>query len=145
MRLTKYKKLHRKLAKRYVRSRELTDTKPLQTSGRFHVHEGRVHRGAGFEGSAGETIRDVVSIHPIGAVMRVVTDALIPEDKRKPEVMGKEERLARYRARKLKKQGGVLTRKQEKYLLTHPDNSEYYKLAVRQVKRRIAKKRNSRK
>ena len=133
-----------------MRSRELTDTKPLQTSGRFHVHEGRVHRGAGFEGSAGETIRDVVSMHPIGAVMRVVTDALIPEDKKKPEVMGLEEKVARFRARRLKKQGGVLTRKQERYLLTHPDNSEYYNLAVRQVKRRIAtlktrRKRNSRK
>ena len=145
MRLTKYKRLRRKLAKRHVRSRELTDTKPLQTGGRFHVHEGRVHRGAGFEGSAGETIRDVVSMHPIGAVMRVVTDALIPEDKKKPEIMGNEEKLARFRARRLKKQGGVLTRKQERYLLTHPDDSEYYNLAVRQVKRRIAKKRNSRK
>ena len=135
------------MARRHVRSRELTDTKPLQTGGRFHVHEGRVHKGAGFEGSVGEKIRDVVSMHPIGAVLRVVTDAIIPEDKRKPEIMGDEEKLTRYRAKKLKKQGGVLTRTQERYLLTHPDDSAYYDLAVRQVKKRIAtkKKRNSRK
>jgi len=148
MRLTKYKRLRRKLARRHIRSRELTDTKPLQTGGRFHVHMGRVHRGAGFEGeapTAGEQIRDVVSMTPIGAVVRGITDAIIPVDNRKAKLAYKgEEGLARYRAQMLKKQGGVLTRKQEKYMLEHPDDTKYYNLAINQVKRRIAKKKSRR-
>ena len=147
MRLTKYKRLRRKLARRHIRSRELTDTKPLQTGGRHHVHEGRVHRGAGFEGAAptaGEQIRDVVSMTPMGAVLRGITDLIIPaEDTRKAKLAYKgEEGLATYRAQMLKKQGGVLTRKQEKYMLEHPDESKYYKLAMKQVKRRIARKKS---
>ena len=143
MRLTKYKRHLNRHRNAYNNIKQIT---PLKTGGRIHVHEGRVHKGAGFEGkqaSAGEKIRDIVSMHPIGAVLRVVTDAIIPEDKRKPEIMGVEG----FRARRLKKQGGVLTRKQERYLLTHPDDSAYYDLAVRQVKKRIARKRkrNSRK
>ena len=149
MRLTKYKRLRRKLARRHIRSRELTDTKPLQTGGRFHVHMGRVHRGAGFEGeapTAGEQIRDVVSMTPIGAVLRVVTDAILPaEDTRKAKLeFSEEEGLERYRSQMLKKQGGVLTRKQEKYMLEHPDDTKYYNLAINQVKRRIAKKKSRR-
>ena len=94
MRLTKYKRHLNRHRNVYNNIKQIT---PLKTGGRIHVHEGRVHKGAGFEGkqaSVGETIRDVVSMHPIGAVLRVVTDALIPEDKRKPEIMGDEERLA---------------------------------------------------
>ena len=147
MRLNKYKQLRRKLARRHIRSRELTDTKPLQRGGRLHVHEGRVHRGAGFEGrqpNAGEQIRDVVSMTGIGSVLRVITDAITPEDKRKVLVMSKEEQGEHWKKQKLKKQHGVLTKKQEKYLLLHPDDSKYYKLAIKQVKARIAKKRGKR-
>ena len=149
MRLTKYKRLRRKLARKHIRSRELTDTKPLQTGGRHHVHEGRVHRGAGFEGqtSASEQIRDVVSMTPMGSVLRGITDLIIPagHDRLAKRAYEGEEGLARYRKQQLKKQGGVLTRKQEKYLLLHPDDTKYYSLAINQVKRRIAKKKMSRK
>ena len=62
MKLTKYKRNQRKLAKRHVRSRELTDTKPLKRGGRFHVHNGRVHKGAGFEGQLFGSITDVMGV-----------------------------------------------------------------------------------
>ena len=47
------------MAKRHIRSRELTDTKPLKTGGRLHVHNGRVHKGAGFEGRGSDPATDV--------------------------------------------------------------------------------------
>ena len=62
MKLSKYKQSRRKLARRHVRSRELTDTKPLKTGGRFHVHNGRVHKGAGFEGNLFGGSSDIVSL-----------------------------------------------------------------------------------
>ncbi|MDE0745961.1 MAG: hypothetical protein OSB66_09540 [SAR202 cluster bacterium] len=62
MRLTKHKRHRKKLAKRYVRSRELTDTKPLKKGGRFHVHHGRVHKGAGFEGHLFGAVSDVMDL-----------------------------------------------------------------------------------
>ena len=66
MKLTKYKKLQRKLARRHIRSRELTDTKPLATGGRIHIWKGRVHKGAGFEGrgsSVSHKVRDMVDMY----------------------------------------------------------------------------------
>ena len=62
MRLTKYKQSRRKQARRYIRSRELTDTKPLKTGGRLHVHNGRVHKGAGFEGKLFGAVTDVMDM-----------------------------------------------------------------------------------
>ncbi len=62
MKLSKYKQSRRKLARRHIRSRELTDTKPLQTGGRFHVHNGRVHKGAGFEGNLFGAVTDVMGV-----------------------------------------------------------------------------------
>lgn len=59
MKLSKYKQNRRKMAKRHIRSRELTDTKPLKTGGRLHVHNGRVHKGAGFEGRGSDPATDV--------------------------------------------------------------------------------------
>ena len=66
MKLSKYKQSRRKLARRHIRSRELTDTKPLKTGGRFHVHKGRVHKGAGFEGKLICGVTDVMD--SIGAL-----------------------------------------------------------------------------
>ena len=147
MRLSKYKQGRHKMAKIHARSRRMTDSKPLKTGGRLHVHKGRVHIGAGLEGrqpNAGEQIRDVVSMTGIGSVLRVITDAITPEDKRKVLVMSAEEQGKHWKAQKLKKQHGVLTGEQEKYLLLHPDDSKYYKLAVKQVKAKIAKRRRKR-
>lgn len=39
-----------KVIRRVENSQKRTSTKPLPTGGKIHVHSGRVHRGAGFEG-----------------------------------------------------------------------------------------------
>lgn len=62
MRLNKYKQHRQKMAKRHVRSRILTDSKPLKTGGRVHVHNGRVHIGAGFEGKIFGAVTDVMDL-----------------------------------------------------------------------------------
>lgn len=62
MRLTKYKQHRQKMAKIHARSRRLTDSKPLKTGGRLHVHNGRVHTGAGFEGKMFGAVTDVMDL-----------------------------------------------------------------------------------
>ncbi len=62
MRLTKYKQHRHKLAKRHARSKRITDSKPLKTGGRLHVHKGRVHIGAGFEGKVLGVVGDMMDL-----------------------------------------------------------------------------------
>jgi len=62
MRLTKYKQHRHKMARRHARSRRLTDSKPLKTGGRLHVHKGRVHIGAGFEGKLFGAVGDIMDL-----------------------------------------------------------------------------------
>lgn len=62
MRLTKYKQHRHKLAKRHARSKRITDSKPLKTGGRLHVHNGRVHIGAGFEGKVLGVVGDMMDL-----------------------------------------------------------------------------------
>ena len=77
MRLSKYKRLQRKLTRRYERSRKRADTKPLATGGVLHVSHGRVHKGAGFEGqlfgAAGDIMDIITSLSP--APVSVVQEA----------------------------------------------------------------------
>ncbi|MDE0744735.1 MAG: hypothetical protein OSB66_03290 [SAR202 cluster bacterium] len=50
------------MARSHARSKRLTDTKPLKTGGRLHVHNGRVHKGAGFEGQVFGAIGDAMDL-----------------------------------------------------------------------------------
>ena len=61
------------MARTHVRSRELTDNKPLKTGGRLHVHMGRVHKGAGFEGNLFGAVTDIMGM--LGDNRRALTVA----------------------------------------------------------------------